>query len=262
MGNKKFIDFPISVFIINIKMKLKLLPLSLLFLIFCFSSKAQEYGGYYFGVKGGLLLGVQSWNNFERDPLIKYHGIVFIETVGDDNALFAQAGFHRKGSAIRGRNFIGLNGEPFRPPTQEFIFNNASLTLGFKKKNWLSAASTWHYLIGIRGDYTISTNLNEYKTINEATNSLFFPDDSFVRDINYGVTLGGGGEFELSELVGVVLEFTVNPDFSPQYRQPAINNVYSPISQTNISLPERVIRNITFEVSAGFRFLRKVEYID
>ena len=243
-------------------MKLRFLPLLLLFVITCFTAKAQDYGGYYFGLKGGLLLGTQAWNNFERDPLVKYQGAVFIESVDDAFSLFAQAGLHRKGSAIRGRNFIGINNEPFRPPTQEFIFNNVVLTVGGKKKNWLSASSTWHYMFGLRGDYTVSTNLDEYKPINEANNSLFFPDDAFVQKWNFGVTLGGGAEFELSELVGVILELTVNPDFSLQYRQPAIPNVYSPITQTNISIPERTIRNVTFEISAGFRFLRKVEYID
>lgn len=240
----------------------------LLFLFFAMllgtSTKAQEYGGYYFGVKGGLLLGTQAWNNFDRDPLIKYHGIAFIENYDESGAfsLFAQAGLHRKGSAIRGRNFIALNGETFKPPTQEFIFNNIALTLGGKKKNWLTEFSQWYYMFGLRGDYTISTNLGEYKALNEATGTLFFPTDDFVQKINYGVTVGGGLEFELGELVGALLEFTVNPDFSFQYRQPAIPNVYNPYTQTNTTLGERTIRNITFEVTAGFRFLRKVEYID
>ena len=246
-------------------MKIKFLPLLLLFAIAFFSSNAQEYGGYYFGVKGGLLLGTQSWNNFERDPLIKYHGIAFIESLDESGqfSLFAQAGFHRKGSAIRGRNFINLsNGETFRPSAQEFIFNNAVLTLGGKKRNWLTESSKWYYMFGLRGDYTVTTNLDEYKALNEANGGLFFPSDSFVKKINYGVTLGGGLEIDLNEVIGALVEFTVNPDFSLQYRQPSIPNVYNPYTQTNSTIGERTIRNITFEVSVGFRFLRKVEYID
>lgn len=246
-------------------MRYRILPIIFLFSLVSVVATAQEYGGFYFGVKGGLLLGTQSWNNFERDPLIKYHGIAFIETYDEEGqvALFAQAGLHRKGSAIRGRNFINLsNGEIFRPRTQEFVFNNVSLTVGAKMKNWLSETTRWHYLLGLRGDYTVSTNLDEYEALNQANGGLFFPSDAFVQELNYGVTLGGGLEFDLGELVGALVEFTVNPDFSLQYRQPAISNVYNPYTGTNTTIGERTIRNITFEVSVGFRFLRKVEYID
>ena len=253
----------ISLLYFLIKMNIKSLLIVPLFALACFTSKAQDYGGFYFGVKGGLLLGIQKWNNFDRDPLVKYHGIAFIESLDPSGSvsLFAQAGLHRKGSAIRGRNFIGLNNEPFRAPTQEFIFNNISLTVGGKMKNYLSESSTWHYLFGLRGDYTISTNLDEYERLNELTSTLFFPTDGFVRKINYGVTLGGGFEFDLSEMVGALLEFTINPDFSNQYRQPSINT-YNPITRTSGATGERTIRNTTFEVTVGFRFLRKVEYID
>ncbi len=227
-----------------------------------FSGKAQ---GFYFGVKGGLLLGVQSWNKFERDPLVKYHGIAFIESYdeGGEFSLFAQGGLHRKGSAIRGRNFINLsNGETFRPSAQEFIFNNIAVTVGGKKKQALSDNTKWHYLFGLRGDYTVSTNLDEYEDLNTANGGLFFPSDDFVRRVNYGVTLGGGLEMNLSEFVGALVEFTVNPDFSFQYKQPQINNVYNPYTMTNNTIGERSIRNITFEVTVGFRFLRKVIYVD
>jgi len=221
--------------------------------------------GTVYGVKGGLTLGVQKWNNFDQDPLIKYHGIVFVES-SDETAnfgVFAQAGYHLKGSALRNRNFFNpINGDIFRPPAQEFIFRNLSLTLGAKKKYALTDATKAYYLLGFRGDYTLGTNLDEYRQLNEFNGGLFFPDDSFVRKWNYGVTVGGGLEFALGELIGAMLEFTVNPDFSQQYRQPAISNVRDPFTGQNRTIPERTIRNITFEISAGFRFLRKVEYID
>ncbi len=69
-------------------------------------------------------------------------------------------------------------------------------------------------------------------------------------------------EFSFSEFIGASLEFTVNPDFSLQYRQPAIPNVRDPWSGQNTTIPERRIRNMTFELTAGFRFLRKVQYLD
>ncbi|HFA52250.1 MAG TPA: hypothetical protein ENJ95_24795 [Bacteroidetes bacterium] len=236
----------------------------LLFLLFSIcASGAMQGQGYYFGVKGGMTLGVQKWNSFERDPLIKYHGIAFIESLDDTGqfSLFAQAGFHQKGSAIRNRNFFDRNGNLFRP-SYEFIFNNISLTVGGKKKHWLSDKMRAHYMFGLRGDYTIGTNLDEYEAFNERNGGLFFPVDFFVRKLNFGLMFGGGLEFDLSEFVGAVIDFTVNPDVSYQYKQPEIRNVYNPLTMGNRTIQERTIRNLTFQISVGFRFLRKIEYID
>jgi hypothetical protein len=136
------------------------------------------------------------------------------------------------------------------------------VALGAKRKYDLSDTKKGYYLVGLRGDYTLSTNLDEYKEANEFNGGLFYPDNAFVRKWNYGVALGGGFEFNFGELVGALLEFTVNPDFSFQYKQPAIPNVRDPYTGQNRTIPERTIRNIAIEVSAGIRLLRKVEYID
>jgi len=224
--------------------------------------------GYYFGIKGGLSLGVQSWNGFERDPLLAYHGILFIESLSEGNrfSLFAQAGYHQRGSAFRNQLFSNLlNGGFTRAPATEFIFNNASLILGGKQKYDFSAKTKVYYMFGIRGDYTVSTNLGKYELFNELNPGFaIYPFNTyeFIRRINYGLTIGGGFEFEFSEYVGGVLEFTVNPDFSDQYRQPPIPNVTDPYTNEQRTLPERRIRNLTFEVSLGFRFLREVIYIE
>lgn len=218
-----------------------------------------------FGLKGGPTLGIQKWNDFQQDPLIKYHGIAFIESADEENifSIFAQAGVHLKGSAIRNRNFFSpINGQFYRPPAQQFIFYNLSVILGAKRKYDLGTRNKMYYLFGIRGDYTLKTNLDKYKEINELNNSLFFPDEFFVRKWNYGVTIGGGIELPFHRLVGGMLEFTVNPDFSYQYKQPPIANVYDPYTGQNRSLGERLIRNVTFEMTVGIRFLRIVEYID
>jgi len=79
---------------------------------------------------------------------------------------------------------------------------------------------------------------------------------------NYGATVGGGWEFEFSELIGGLIEFTINPDLSNQYEQQAIPNVIDPFTNQPITLRERRVRNLTFEVKFGLRFMRKVEYID
>lgn len=220
--------------------------------------------GTAYSFKGGLTLGIQKWNGFDQGPLFKYHGALTAESL-DETAtfsIFAQAGYHLKGSAIRNQNGFDFNGNFYRLPAQEFIFKNVSLVLGGKRKYDLSDAMKGYYLFGLRGDYTLGTNLDKYKTANEYNGGLYYPDNNFVRKWNYGVTLGGGIEFAFGELVGGLLEVTLNPDFSYQYKQPNIPNVRDPYTGQNRTIPERTIRNVTFEITAGFRLLHKVEYVD
>lgn len=240
----------------------KLLSLAYCLLLISTSLLAQSYA---FGVKGGLTTGFQKWNNFQRDPLYAYHGVAFIESAPEDNAfaVFLQAGYHIKGSAIRNQNFISpINGDIFRPPTQKFEFRNISLTLGGKQKYDFGVNNKMYYLIGIRGEYTINTNFDQYASINQAFNTLFYPDDSFVRKWNYGATVGGGFEFPISDYISTIIELTVSPDFSRQYWQQPIPSVYDPISGQNRTLRETEVRNTVFEISVGFRFLHEIEYID
>ncbi len=240
----------------------KYLLLCFILSIFTNISFAQSYA---FGVKGGLTASFQKWNNYERDPLFAYHGIVFIESAQEENkvAVFAQIGYHVKGSALRNRNFFNpINGQTFRPPTTKFLFNNISLTLGGKQKYDWGESNKMYYLFGLRGDFTISTNFDQYESINRMFNTLYYPDDSFVRKWNYGATLGGGFEFAITDYVAGIVEFTVNPDFSRQYFQQPIPNILDLRTGQNRTLRETEIRNTTFEITVGLRFLHEIEYID
>jgi outer membrane protein with beta-barrel domain len=230
------------------------------FLVFAQLSSAQSYA---FGVKGGLTTGIQKWDNFDRDVLLSYHGIAFIETAPEENkfAVFTQLGYHVKGSTIRNRNFVNVvTGTISKPPTTKFKFNTISLTLGGKQKYDWGIDNKVYYLFGFRGDYIISTNLDQYEDFNNVY--PIYPFDSFVRKWNYGATVGGGLEFSISDYVAGILEFTVNPDFSKCYRQPPIFNVYDPYTGSNRNFTEREIINTTFEITVGFRFLHEIEYID
>jgi len=230
-------------------------------LLLTFTATAWSQGGSAFGIKGGLTMGFQKWNDFQQQPLFRYHGIFFLESL-DDNCLFAQAGYHVKGSALRYLNFTNpINNNIYRAPTQNFQFKNVSLTLGFKKKHQLGRGDAkGYYLFGLRGDYTIGTNLDRYDETYFLNTT--FPTDQWVRKLNYGATLGGGFEIPFGELVGGIVEFTFNPDMSKQYYQPAISNVYDPYTGTNRNVAERKITNITAELTLGLRFLRVVEYVD
>lgn len=234
----------------------------LLFLAFFISAFALTAQTFAWGIKGGLLVGLQKWESFQQDPLLKYQGSMFIESVPEDNsfALYAQGGLHLKGSAIRNQRFLN-NGQIFNQPTTEFIFRNLSVVLGAKQKSDFGATASKYYSFGVRADYTLNTNLEDLQ--NGQLVSIAYPVDAFVRKFNYGVSVGGGLEFPFSELVGAIVDLTINPDVSFQYRQPPLGNVPSPFDPgQTISVSERRIVNVSVELSVGFRFLRKVEYID
>jgi len=230
---------------------------------------AHSQGGAYYGIKGGLTLGTQQWNNFDRQALAAYHIILSKESLPAQErfSFFTQLGYHVKGSSIRPR----LLGNPFNAgfvstPPRKFEFYNISLSLGAKQIVKNIGNNSVHYLFGIRGDFTVGTNLGEHGdfTAGNPSVAFFFPIDSydFIRRINYGLIVGGGLNFPVSEYVQGVLEFTINPDFSLQYQQPPIPNVTNPFNGQLMTIAERNIRNLTFEVTVGARFLRKIEYID
>ncbi|MFK8104657.1 MAG: outer membrane beta-barrel protein [Saprospiraceae bacterium] len=250
-------------------MKLQKLFFLAALLCCCAELSAQSYA---FGVKGGMTVGIQQWDGFERDPLYKYHGIVFIETAEEDSpfSIFGQLGYHVKGSAIRTQETVfnsptGLR--TFPATTQEFQFKNVSLTVGGKRKYDLgsNSDSKIYYLLGVRADYTVGTNLGSFEE--STTFATFYfnrPVEENVRKFNYGATIGGGIELPLSDFVSANIELTANPDFSRQYYREPINNVILPgTGSTNTTnLPEQTIRNLTLELTVGFRFLRQIEYID
>ena len=67
---------------------------------------------------------------------------------------------------------------------------------------------------------------------------------------------------QINNHVGTI-EFTINPDFADQYQQAAFNGtVYQNGTPVARSFRERNIRNLTFELSFGFKFLHKIEYVD
>jgi len=245
--------------------------IALFFVVAFLACSAAQAQSYAFGFKGGLTIGTQQWDQgFQRDPLFRYHAIAFVETAPEENefALFAQAGYHVKGSAIRTfRRTLIVNGNQviFPAMTIPFEFRNISLTLGGKKKYDLGLSAKAYYLLGVRVDYTASTKLRPDFVDENDPYALIYPFDQFVNDFNYGATVGGGLEFPFSEYVTGILELTVNPDFSIQYNQPEIPNVRDPnpnnIGNT-ITIRERQIRNLTFEVTLGIRFLHKIVYID
>ena len=220
-----------------------------------------------FVLNGGLSIGFQKWDNsFDRQPLYKYHVALAIESVNnetDDAAVFMQFGYHIRGSATRFRFFY--QGGGIDEYSQEFQFRNLSLILGGKQKFPLGRRSRYFYYGGVRGDYTLNTNIDELAGAQTLQYAIYYPFVGSMRRWMAGVSAGGGIEFPFTDLIGGQLTFSVHPDFLYQYNQPSISNVtnpYDPTGSTKITIPERRIRNITLELSFGLRLLRKVVYAD
>jgi len=139
---------------------MKKLLAAFIFSSICSLGSAQSF---YFGPKAGPTIGLQQWNNFERDPLLAYHGAFMIESFDESNlgSLYASIGYHIRGSSIRTFNSLTLlgNNNPFK-------FRNVSLQAGVKKKLKKGAKNSPYYLFGVRVEYTVSTNLAAYEIAN------------------------------------------------------------------------------------------------
>jgi hypothetical protein len=249
---------------------MKLLPIIYCLLLIATTPAVLKAQGTVYGIKGGLAVGNQSFNNgptTSNGLLFKPYGDLFIESAPTDNSgvMYFQVGYHPRGHAKRFPSGAYINSQgqqqAFESFSQEFIFHNVGLTVGFKKRNILNNPNAY-YILGLRGEYTVKDNL--VTASSGGIYSLYNPTTEFVNKFVYGLTLGGGYEFPFSELTGGFVEFSVHPDIGRQYFQPALQvNFRDPFSgQTITSIPEQSIRNLSFEVTIGFRFLRKIEYID
>jgi len=228
--------------------------------------------GFAFGAKGGLTTTTQIWTpGGDRSALFRWHGYAFIETLDEEDAyaLFAQLGYNVKGSAIRFTTFRqGSTGfEPFGQAIETYEFNNLSLMLGGKQKFGRANGTKFFYSLGLRGEYNLSNNLDDLPPPPPPISCLPFGSlslfDRFVNEFTFGATVGAGIEFPFSELVGGILELTVNPDFTRQYNQQGdlqFANCFSP--GNDVVVRAREITNVSFELTLGIRLLRKVVYVD
>lgn len=231
-----------------------------------FGPLAAQSTAYVFNV--GPTLGTQKWDNsLNRQILFAWHAALSVESVNnesDKSSLFAQLGYHVKGSANRYQFFNSQGG--FRAQTEQFKFNNICLLIGAKQKFSFgpSGRSKYYYFGGIRGNYTVSNNLRQLKERNpQLVQYGIYPFEGGVRKWSGGLSVGGGIQFDFAELIGGQLQLSVNPDVTNQYFQGPIPNVIDPYgSGQTFTIPERRIRNTTLEISLGLRLLRKVEFVE
>ncbi len=214
----------------------------------------ENFGQYYLGVKGGIGLNMQRWNSFERDILFTPCIDVFSESNDDElNKLYASLGFHTRGSTVRGFGFT--SGNPYK-------FNNLVLEVGGKRMVSTDKKYNGYYLLALRAEYTLSTNLEG----RSPTSIYNLVSDIYVNKFNYGATVGGGFEMALGESKILFLEASVNPDLSKQYEQTETltienpNPIPNPISTNQfITIVPQEVRNVSLEIKVGIKFLRGYE---
>jgi hypothetical protein len=221
----------------------------------------EKVTGYYFGPKAGLTLAAQNWDGFQRNPLLAYHGALFIESFDPyyRGSLYAQLGYQQRGSSIRVSNITqGFNFQ------SGVVFNNLSASIGAKKRiDTGSYQRVPYYFVGVRAEYNVSNNTQEIQErFSGGASSLFYPVPTFVNDFVYGLSFGGGFEFVGSEYVFPAIEFTISPDISLQYESPGGIPIINPFNGQSTELQERRIRNITFEFSLVLKFKREVILVD
>lgn len=231
---------------------------------FIFGETTAQSTAFVF--KSGLSLGNQKWDNsLDREFLWRYHAALAVESINNEDdrlSIYSQFGYHVRGSSVRFQYYdinSGILGNQFRQP---FEFNNLSLQLGAKFRKPMGVNTKLFYFGGLRGDYNLSTNLEELQNI-YVCNAGSIPLPGGVVKWMFGLSAGGGIEWAFSELVGGQIEFSIHPDITPQYRQEAIPYVIDVCNPGyTYTIPERRIRNTTIEISFGLRLLRKVVYVE
>ena len=212
---------------------------------------SMAFSQYYVGVKGGMGLNMQKWNSYERDILFSPCIDLFSETNDDAiNKLYASIGYHVRGSAVRGFGFTTFN--PYK-------FNNLVAEVGGKRMVTTDRETNGYYLLGVRLEYTMSTNLE-----NRANSIYNLVSDVYVRKFNYGVTVGGGFELKFGENKILFLEMSVMPDLSKQYEQLESLTIENPNpvaggpfpSPQFITIVPQEVRNVALELKVGIKFLR------
>ncbi len=224
--------------------------------IFILSISHMSAQGTVYTFMAGPTMSTQTVNGFEKDPFIRFHAIAQMESTSEisPNALYARLGYHVKGSAVNSRAYYDpITGASYSGESQSIEFRNLSATVGAKQRrevgnNFLS------YGFGIRGDFNLSTKYDP----------IFIGLAGTENNFTYGLDIDIGFEFPLSELVSTTIEFGFSPDLGEQIYIPLQDTGYQypDGSGQTIIIPESSIKNIVFEVRAGFRFWRKVVYID
>jgi hypothetical protein len=216
----------------------------------------EESEGYNaYGIKAGPILGVQTWNGSQTDPLLLGIGSlgIFNEiSAGGRNSITIELAAHERGSAILQRPFVyqdPVTNQQISVPatTYERKFTNVGLGASFKALYDINNGWNAYYMAGVRVEYTVRDTIpfSQFQQVNVKTG---------LNPINYGLSFGGGVERRLgSSPLIMQLDFQIQPDISYQIRSPAFSYTNSYTRNTEI-FPEQQVRNVSFELTLGIKW--------
>lgn len=222
-------------------------------IILCIAACSLYGQGPAYVIAAGPALSNQKVSGFSREPFLRYHVVASIESTSDisPNSLYARLGYHIKGSAVNIRSFVDQDNIRREGSSYAMEFQNLSFTLGIKQRRELGNKH-YYYGFGIRGDYNVGTNFGLlFKGLEGAQNKF-----------TYGVDVDLGLELPLSELISVIFEIGLSPDFAEQMFIPPQNTGYTYEDGSSVILPETKLTNVVIEARAGFRFWNKIIYTD
>ncbi len=121
--------------------------------------------GTTYTVKLGYSGSFEKMGNIARDPLFAPSFGVEIEDFSDQNAssVYAALGYYRRGASSN-ISRVRDDGGSFKDVSGQFALNNLGLNLGVRGKKQLQEYKHWFYSVGIRGEYNLSDNFDDYQT--------------------------------------------------------------------------------------------------
>ncbi len=247
---------------------LRLFLVLLVFLPFAGSTQKTITQGYVWGIKAGPSYMKQRGHYRTAGSAFGWHADLFYDSYNSTspNSLYFQLGYHERGAGLT-RFYLGnlqnLQLPRLRLDNPKFLYRNAALETGIKKRYELGDRWKGYLGFGLRGEYTFDTNLDKYAAFNEEYKAPIYPAENFVKHYQYGFTILCGAEFTIwEEQYEGFTELRINQDLSNQYFQPTLPGAgfRDPYTGELHDLNEIGARNLTIELSFGLRIFRVYEY--
>ncbi len=211
---------------------------------------AAQTTGY--GLRLGMGISSQKWQGGgNRNPLITNHADFYMDSESEKgNIIYGALGYHLRGSSIIFGSFTDLNGNTQRGGSISMKFHQVGLELGAKRAK---ALDDWKILygLGIRVEYNLKTQLQEYSDYSD-----------FINKVTAGFTISAAAEKSLSKFLVTGIEARISPDMTRQIFVPQGTLIYDFYSRTLVPGQGQSVKNFGIELSFYIKFLQIVEYIE